>query len=178
MGPLTPAMRADLQANTGPLDVEICWDRRGLVAEEMADGALGIASVLIYPPGSYATTEELIEVCRAAAGYDGCYASHIRNEGAGLPGAIEEFLAICRRAGLRGEVFHLKAAGQDSAARSGLNWRAPGGAGAGRSRGALGPGGALTAGPGGLTICQESFLTVRADQPPLAVSQHQEKEPP
>jgi N-acyl-D-amino-acid deacylase len=160
MGPLTPAMRADLQANTGPLDVEVCWNRlseylhhveqrgtaqnvasfigggtiranvvgyhdrpataqeidrmRGLVAEEMADGALGIASALIYPPGSYATTEELIEVCRAAAGYDGCYASHIRNEGAGLPGAIEEFLAICRQAGLRGEVFHLKAAGQDN----------------------------------------------------------------
>ncbi|HEY1918982.1 MAG TPA: amidohydrolase family protein [Streptosporangiaceae bacterium] len=160
MGPLTPAMRAELQASTGPLDVEICWDRlseylhhveqrgsaqnvasfigggtirenvvgyhdrpataaeidrmRGLVAEEMADGALGIASALIYPPGSYAPTAELIEVCRAAADYGGCYASHIRDEGSGLPGAIDEFLAICRQAGLRGEVFHLKAAGRDN----------------------------------------------------------------
>ena len=85
---------------------------RALVAEEMADGALGIASALIYPPGSYAGTDELIEVCRVAAGYDGCYASHIRSEGEDLPGALAEFLAIVRGAGLRGEVFHLKAAGR------------------------------------------------------------------
>jgi N-acyl-D-amino-acid deacylase len=85
---------------------------RALVAEEMADGALGIASALIYPPGSYASTAELTELCRVAAEYDGCYASHIRDEGAGLHGALTEFLAICREAGLRGEVFHLKAAGR------------------------------------------------------------------
>jgi N-acyl-D-amino-acid deacylase len=85
---------------------------RGLVAEEMADGALGIASALIYPPGSYAGTAELTELCRVAAGYGACYASHIRSEGADLHGALTEFLAICRDAGLRGEVFHLKAAGR------------------------------------------------------------------
>jgi len=48
---------------------------RGLVAEEMADGALGIASALIYPPGSFVGTDELTELCRVAAGYGGCYAS-------------------------------------------------------------------------------------------------------
>ncbi len=85
---------------------------RALVAEEMADGALGIASALIYPPGSYAGTAELTELCAVAARYDGCYASHIRSEGEDLHGAIGEFLAIIRGAGLRGEVFHLKAAGQ------------------------------------------------------------------
>jgi N-acyl-D-amino-acid deacylase len=85
---------------------------RALVAEEMADGALGIASALIYPPGSYAGTAELTELCKVAAAYDGCYASHIRSEGADLHGALEEFLAIVRGAGIRGEVFHLKAAGQ------------------------------------------------------------------
>lgn len=85
---------------------------RALVDEEMADGALGIASALIYPPGSYASTAELTELCRVAAGYSGCYASHIRSEGADLHGALGEFLAICREAGLRGEVFHLKAAGR------------------------------------------------------------------
>ena len=84
---------------------------RALVAEEMADGALGIASALIYPPGSYAATAELTELCQVVAQYDGCYASHIRSEGEDLHDAIEEFLAICRDAGLRGEVFHLKAAG-------------------------------------------------------------------
>lgn len=85
---------------------------RALVAEEMADGALGIASALIYPPGSYAATAELTDLCRVAAAYDGCYASHIRSEGEGLHQAIGEFLAICRDAGLRGEMFHLKAAGR------------------------------------------------------------------
>ena len=85
---------------------------RALVAEEMADGALGIASALIYPPGAYADTAELTGLCRVVAGYGGCYASHIRSEGSDLHGALAEFLAICAGAGLRGEVFHLKAAGK------------------------------------------------------------------
>jgi N-acyl-D-aspartate/D-glutamate deacylase len=98
---------ADRPATAAELDL-----MRALAAEEMADGALGIASALIYPPGSYAGTAELTELCRVAAGYDGCYASHIRSEGEDLHGALTEFLAICRDAGLRGEVFHLKAAGR------------------------------------------------------------------
>ena len=85
---------------------------RGLVAEEMADGALGIASALIYPPGSYASAAELTELCKVAAEYDGCYASHVRGEGENLDEAIGEFLDIVREAGLRGEVFHLKASGR------------------------------------------------------------------
>jgi N-acyl-D-amino-acid deacylase len=85
---------------------------RELVAEEMADGALGIASALIYPPGSYAGTAELTELCKVAADYDGCYASHVRGEGESLHEALGEFLAIVRDAGLRGEVFHLKASGR------------------------------------------------------------------
>lgn len=85
---------------------------RALVTEEMADGALGVASALIYPPGSYASTAELTELCSVAAAYGGCYASHIRSEGEDLHGALAEFLTIVRGAGLRGEVFHLKAAGR------------------------------------------------------------------
>jgi N-acyl-D-amino-acid deacylase len=85
---------------------------RALAAEEMADGALGIASALIYPPGSYAGTSELTELCKVAAEYDGCYASHVRGEGENLHEAITEFLGIVRDAGLRGEVFHLKASGR------------------------------------------------------------------
>lgn len=84
----------------------------GLVAEEMADGALGLASALIYPPGSYAPTEELIALCRVAAGYEGKYISHIRNEGSRLATAVEEMLTICAEGGLPGEIFHLKAAGK------------------------------------------------------------------
>jgi N-acyl-D-amino-acid deacylase len=84
---------------------------QGLVAEEMADGALGIGSSLIYPPGSYASTAELTALCSTAAAFGGRYASHVRDEGAGLLEATAEFLAICRDAGLPGEHWHLKAAG-------------------------------------------------------------------
>jgi len=87
---------------------------RGIAAEEMADGALGIASALIYPPGSYAGTSELTSLCEVAAAYDGCYASHVRGEGARLHAALGEFLRIVREAGLRGEVFHLKASGRQN----------------------------------------------------------------
>jgi N-acyl-D-amino-acid deacylase len=87
---------------------------RGIAAEEMADGALGIASALIYPPGSYAGTSELTSLCEVAAEYDGCYASHVRGEREQLHAAVGEFLQIVRAAGLRGEVFHLKAMGRQN----------------------------------------------------------------
>ena len=84
---------------------------QALVAEEMADGALGIGSSLIYPPGAYASTAELTAICATASRYGGRYASHVRNEGARLHAAVDEFLAICRDAELPGEHWHLKAAG-------------------------------------------------------------------
>jgi N-acyl-D-amino-acid deacylase len=85
---------------------------RQVLAEEMADGALGIGSSLIYPPGSYADTEELVALCEVAGQFGGTYASHVRDEGAGLLSAIDELLEIVRRTGVRGEVWHLKAAGK------------------------------------------------------------------
>lgn len=85
---------------------------RGLVAEEMADGALGLSSALIYPPESYASTEELIALCEVVASYGGMYISHLRSEGVGLPAAVEELLRISREAGLPAEIYHLKASGQ------------------------------------------------------------------
>ena len=85
---------------------------RALVAEELADGALGIGSSLIYAPGSYADTEELVALCEVAGQYGGTYASHVRDEGAGLLSAIDELLEIVRRTGVTGEMWHLKAAGQ------------------------------------------------------------------
>jgi N-acyl-D-amino-acid deacylase len=80
----------------------------------MADGALGIASALTYPPGSYAGTSELVSLCEVAAACNGCYASHVRGEREQLHAAVGEFLRIVREAGLRGEVFHLKAAGRQN----------------------------------------------------------------
>jgi N-acyl-D-amino-acid deacylase len=85
---------------------------REVVAEEMADGALGIGSSLIYAPGSYAGTDELVALCRVAGRYGGTYASHVRDEGAGLLAAIDELLEIVRSSGVHGEMWHLKAAGQ------------------------------------------------------------------
>jgi N-acyl-D-amino-acid deacylase len=85
---------------------------RQIVAEEMADGALGIGSSLIYAPGSYADTEELVALCEVAGRYGGTYASHVRNEGSELLSAIDELLEIVRRSGVHGEMWHLKAAGQ------------------------------------------------------------------
>lgn len=85
---------------------------RGILAEEMQDGALGVGSSLIYAPGSYATTEELVALCEVAASYGGTYASHVRHEGEHLLSAVDELLEIVRRTGIHGEHWHLKAAGE------------------------------------------------------------------
>jgi len=86
-------------------------EMRALVKQAMEEGALGLASSLIYPPGIFAKTDELIELSRVAAKYDGTYISHMRNEGANLLEAIDELLTIAREAGIRAEIYHLKASG-------------------------------------------------------------------
>jgi N-acyl-D-aspartate/D-glutamate deacylase len=86
---------------------------RELVRREMEQGALGIGSSLIYAPGSYARTEELIELCKVAARYGGSYISHMRSEGERLLEAVDEVVRISREAGLPAEIYHLKAAGQE-----------------------------------------------------------------
>jgi N-acyl-D-amino-acid deacylase len=85
---------------------------RDLVHREMKEGALGIASALIYAPGFYATTDELVEISKAAAEHKGMYISHMRSEGNRLVEAVEELIRISREAGLPAEIYHLKAAGQ------------------------------------------------------------------
>ncbi len=87
---------------------------RELVRKEMEAGALGIGSSLIYAPGFYASTEELIELCKVAAKYKGKYISHMRSEGNRLLEATEELLRISREAGLPAEIYHLKAAGKEN----------------------------------------------------------------
>jgi N-acyl-D-amino-acid deacylase len=92
---------------------EAALDRlRGLVAEEMQEGALGIGTALIYPPGRYARTDELIALCEVVGRYDGLYISHMRSEGDQFLECLDELLTIGAAAGCRTEVFHLKAAGQ------------------------------------------------------------------
>jgi len=84
---------------------------RDLVAREMDEGALGIASALIYAPGFYATTDELVEICKVAGQHHGMYISHMRSEGNRLIEAVEELIRISREAHLPAEIYHLKAAG-------------------------------------------------------------------
>ena len=85
---------------------------RELVRKEMEAGALGIGSSLIYAPGTYATTEELIALCKEAAKYKGTYISHMRSEADNLLEAVDELIRISREAGIPAEIYHLKAAGE------------------------------------------------------------------
>jgi N-acyl-D-amino-acid deacylase len=85
---------------------------RELVRKEMEAGALGIGTSLIYPPAFYAKTDELIELCKVAAKYQGKYISHMRSEGNQLMEALDELIRISREANIPAEVYHIKAAGQ------------------------------------------------------------------
>jgi len=87
-------------------------EMRGIVRTAMEEGALGVASALIYPPGSFAETDELIALAEVAAEFDGIYISHIRGEGSHLPEAIGELIETARAADIRAEIYHLKASGQ------------------------------------------------------------------
>jgi N-acyl-D-amino-acid deacylase len=85
-----------------------------VVREAMAEGALGLSSALIYAPGVYADTPELIALAKAAGEFGGIYISHLRSEGNRLLEAFEEFLTIAEEAGVPAEIYHLKAAGESN----------------------------------------------------------------
>jgi N-acyl-D-amino-acid deacylase len=87
---------------------------RRLVAREMRDGALGIATALEYSPAYYADTTELIELCKVAARYKGKYISHMRSEGERLLEGIDEVIRISKEAKIPAEIYHFKAAGKDN----------------------------------------------------------------
>ena len=84
---------------------------RAMVARSMRDGAFGIASALIYPPNTYASTGELIEAAKAMAPFGGVYITHMRSEGDKFLEALDEALRIGREGGVPVEIFHLKASG-------------------------------------------------------------------
>ncbi len=87
---------------------------RGLVEKGMRDGAFGISSGLIYVPGTYAKTGELVELAKAAGRQAGFYASHIRSESDALLEAVDEAIAIGRQAGCPVHLSHLKAGGRQN----------------------------------------------------------------
>ena len=84
---------------------------RAALRRAMEDGAFGLGSALIYPPGNFAGTEELIAVAKAMAPYGGLYITHLRSEADRVLEGIDEALRIGREAGVAVEIYHLKAAG-------------------------------------------------------------------
>ena len=87
---------------------------RLLVRQAMEEGALGVASSLIYPPAFFAKTEELIELSKEASKYGGSYISHLRSEGNKFYEAVEELIRIAKEANVHGEIYHLKVAGKNN----------------------------------------------------------------
>ncbi|MHC4110243.1 MAG: N-acyl-D-amino-acid deacylase family protein, partial [Planctomycetota bacterium] len=87
---------------------------RKFVARAMREGALGVSSALIYAPGFYATTNELIALAEEAGKYDCMYISHIRSEGNGMLKALDEFITTARKANVTAEVYHMKVAGKSN----------------------------------------------------------------
>jgi hypothetical protein len=85
-----------------------------LVRAAMREGALGVGSALIYTPGVYASTEELVALASAAAEHGGMYASHLRSEADRLVEAVDELIRISRESGAPAEIYHLKQAGEEN----------------------------------------------------------------
>ncbi len=85
---------------------------KAIMEKAMKAGAMGMTTALIYPPSSFAKTDELIEMAKVAGKYGGIYASHMRDEGKGLVTAVREAIEIGEKGGLPVEIFHLKAAYQ------------------------------------------------------------------
>jgi len=106
-------VRMDVMGNVNraPTPEEMA-SMKGLVDQAMREGALGVASGLIYPPNSFATTPELIELAKVAARYGGIYTSHIRGEGAHWKRAIDEAIEIGEKAQLPVHILHFKIDGQ------------------------------------------------------------------
>jgi N-acyl-D-amino-acid deacylase len=113
LGAATPRIHVIGHDDRPPTEEELARMRE-LVRQAMEEGAVGVASSLIYPPGSFADTAELIELAKVAAEHGGLYASHVRGEGRHLVESVEELLTIAREAGIRAEIYHLKASGRSN----------------------------------------------------------------
>jgi N-acyl-D-amino-acid deacylase len=87
---------------------------RGHVRKAMEEGAMGLATALIYAPGFYAKTDELVELAKVVSDYGGMYISHMRSEGNQILEAFDEFMTIAREADIAAEIYHLKAGGEQN----------------------------------------------------------------
>ncbi len=105
------------RANRAPTADELA-KMRALVRREMAAGAFGLSTGLIYVPGTYAKTDELVALCEEVASFGGLYATHMRDEGDHVLESIDEAIEIGRRAGLPVHLSHLKASGKPNWGKS------------------------------------------------------------
>ncbi|HEY2025364.1 MAG TPA: D-aminoacylase [Gemmatimonadaceae bacterium] len=94
-------------ASGAPLDT-----MRAVMRRAMEDGAFGLGSALIYPPGNFASTEELVEIAKAMSPYGGIYITHMRSEADHVLEGMDEAIRIGREGGVPVEIYHLKAAGR------------------------------------------------------------------
>jgi N-acyl-D-aspartate/D-glutamate deacylase len=85
---------------------------KNLIAESMDEGAFGLSTALIMPPGSLATTDDLVELCKVVGEHGGIYSTHIRDEGLGVFDSIKQAIEIGERAGVPVDIIHLKIADQ------------------------------------------------------------------
>jgi N-acyl-D-amino-acid deacylase len=87
-------------------------EMKSLVEQGMNDGAVGFSTGLIYLPGTFSKTDEIVELAKVAAQHDGIYASHMRNEGTGIFDALNELFRVAREAKIRAEISHIKLGGK------------------------------------------------------------------
>jgi N-acyl-D-amino-acid deacylase len=111
VGAATVRMNLLASADADPTPEQLAA-MQDVVRKAMEDGALGVGSSLIYVPGSFAETDELVALASTAARCGGIYATHMRSEGHGLVEAVDETIEISRRSGAPAEIYHLKAGGK------------------------------------------------------------------
>ncbi len=113
IGATTPRVHEIGYADRPPTPAELAR-MKALVHQAMEEGALGIASSLIYAPAFYAKTDELIALAKVASEHGGIYISHLRSEGNRFLEALDELLTIAREANIPAQIYHLKAAGRSN----------------------------------------------------------------
>ena len=96
----------------GPSNSDELKSMKRAMAEAMEDGAFGVAYALIYPPDTFASTEEIAEVCKEVARYGGVYITHMRSEGDQILQGLEEAIKVGQLSGAAVEIYHLKATGR------------------------------------------------------------------
>src|ERR1041384_1637268 len=103
--------------NRVPTEKEMA-QMKNLVAKAMKDGAFGLSTGLIYLPGTFSKTDEIVELAKVASGFGGIYASHMRDEGLEIEDALNELFRIAREAKMRAHISHIKLSGRSAWGRA------------------------------------------------------------